>query len=361
MINVRTVSHSMQPKEEYKMIKLAIHHREGSYSEYWLQYCKNNNIPFKIVNCYDSDIIHQIKDCDGLMWHWHHNDYKAKHFALSLIISLEKIGINVFPNFNTCWFFDDKIGQKYILESIGAPLISTYIFYDKKSALNWIDTTTFPKIFKLRGGAGSLNVKLIPNRLKAKNIVMQAFNNGFPSVDKRSNIKERFWVFRRDKDIKSLTHIVKGFARSLIPRNEFVLLPEQKGYVYFQDYIKNVQDETRVIIIGDKAFAYIRYNRDNDFKASGSGKKNYDHNIIKNKCIEIAFDISETLRLQSCAFDIIFNNGTPLIVEMSYAFGNPQYTGYWDKYLEWHPGPCRPQVCMVENFIQTIISEKILV
>ena len=71
-------------------MKIAIHQRDDSYSEKWIEYCQTNNIPYKIVNCYENDIIDQLFDCNGLMWHWDLNDYKATLFAKQLMLSLEK-------------------------------------------------------------------------------------------------------------------------------------------------------------------------------------------------------------------------------------------------------------------------------
>src|SRR5690606_41519867 len=60
-------------------------------------------------------------------------------FARQLIASLEEMGIHVFPDLNTCWHYDDKVGQKYLLEAIGAPLVPTHIFYDRAAALAWAE------------------------------------------------------------------------------------------------------------------------------------------------------------------------------------------------------------------------------
>ena len=76
-------------------MKIAIHHTPESLSDQWEKYSEENKIPFKLVNCYDSDIINQLNDCDGLMWHWNQNDYKAALFARQLTLSLEKKGIKV--------------------------------------------------------------------------------------------------------------------------------------------------------------------------------------------------------------------------------------------------------------------------
>ena len=143
---------------------LAIHERPGSFSDRWITYCDDNNIKYKKVNCYSNDILNQLKDCEGLMWTWEIYDYRAKYFARQLIISAEKMGVKVFPNFNTCWHYEDKIGQKYLLEAVGAPLVPTYVFYDKEKAIQWIENAAFPKVFKLRCGASSNHVKLINNK-----------------------------------------------------------------------------------------------------------------------------------------------------------------------------------------------------
>ena len=48
-------------------MKIAIHKREGSYSDGWIKYCENQGITYKIVNCFDTDIVETIKDCNGLL------------------------------------------------------------------------------------------------------------------------------------------------------------------------------------------------------------------------------------------------------------------------------------------------------
>ena len=147
-------------------MKIAIHKRKDSISDrldIWIEYCQSNNIPYKIVDCYQNDILAQLSDCDGLMWHWDLNDYKAALFSKQLTLSLEKKGLKVFPSGSTAWHYDDKVGQKYLLESINAPLVPTHIFYSKSDALDWIKSARFPLVFKLRGGAASINVKLVKN------------------------------------------------------------------------------------------------------------------------------------------------------------------------------------------------------
>ena len=130
-------------------MKIAIHHRKGSFSDRWISYCEENNIDYKLVNAYDSDIVTQVADCNFFMWHFHQSDYRDTQFAKALILSLEAKGIRCFPNSHTCWYFDNKIWEKYLLEAIDAPIVPSYIFYTKEEALKWVTTTDFPKVFKL--------------------------------------------------------------------------------------------------------------------------------------------------------------------------------------------------------------------
>lgn len=340
-------------------MKIAIHCHPGSFSDRWITYCQENNIPYKTVNCYSSHIIGQIKDCDGLMWHWSHDDYRAQNFARQLIFSIERMGIKVFPNFDTCWHYDDKVGQKYLLEAINAPQVPSYTFYDKDEAIKWIANTTFPKVFKLRGGAGSNNVKLVNNIQEAKKLAKKSFRYGFPLVDKISGFKQRLWVLKRDKNIKAIIHVIKGLIRFAYPPEGIGLLPRQKGYVYFQDFIPQNNFDDRIVVIGDKAIAIRRYNRVGDFRASGSGLIEHNFDLFDSKTIKIAFDVAAQIGSDSLAFDFLYDEtGNPLIVEISYAYSMgtayDNCPGYWDKDLNWYQDEVNPQRYIIEDFINSL-------
>lgn len=340
-------------------MKIAIHRCSGSFSDRWIEYCKKNSIDYKEVNCYDSDIIKKLKHFNGLMWHWNHGNYRDQNFARQFIISIEKKGIKVFPNFNTCWHFDDKVGQKYLLEAIDAPLVPSYVFYNAKEALKWIESTIFPKVFKLRGGAGSLNVRLVKTKKCAKRLVRKAFNKGFPLVDATSGIKQRFWVLKRDRNFRAVIHFAKGIVRLFMPDEAANLLPHQKGYVYFQDFIPNNEYDDRIVIIGDRAIAIRRYNRKDDFRASGSGLIEYQPALFNKETIRLAFEVSDKIGSQSTAYDFVYDkNGSAFIIEISYAFvmghSYDKCPGYWDKNLKWHEDNVDPQRYIIEDFISEL-------
>ena len=333
-------------------MKIAIHNT--GFGKRWIEYCQENKIDYKIVNVYDDDIISQLEDCDAFMWHFHHLSYKDALFAKQLLFSIQQSGKKVFPDFNSAWHFDDKVGQKYLLESIKAPFIPSYVFYTKQDALKWIEQTSFPKVFKLRGGAGASNVKLVHTKREAKKIVKKAFGKGFKQSDSISDFKERWRKYKSGQS--NFKDLVKGFVRIFI-KDEYskMHLPE-KGYVYFQEFIPDNKFDIRVVVVGDKAFALKRMTRKNDFRASGSGNIIYDKNQIDERCIKTSFEVNEKIKSQSIAFDYVFDkDNNPLIVEISYGYSAPAYDiceGYWTRDLQWHEGT-HFDFCgwMVENLI----------
>lgn len=339
-------------------MKIAIHYTEESwsFSSRWINYCKENDIPYKIVNAYDTDIVQQVDDCTAFMWHFSNYEHKDSLFAKQLIYSLEQKGLKVFPNFKTCWHFDDKVGQKYLLESINAPLVPSYVFYTKKEALEWIDKTTFPKVFKLRGGSGSSNVKLVQDKHGAKKLVNRAFGKGFSQFDRINHLKFRYSSFKSGKE--SFLAVIKGIVRLFIGSDYSNNYPKEKGYVYFQDFIPDNKFDIRVIVIDNKAFALKRLVRKNDFRASGGGNIIYDFKQIDERCVRIAFDINKQIGSQSIAFDFVFDEkNKPLVVEISYGFDVHAYDkceGYWDSDLNWHKGVISPQEWMIENLMKSI-------
>jgi glutathione synthase/RimK-type ligase-like ATP-grasp enzyme len=337
---------------------IAIHNLPGSFSDRWIDLCRENAVKYLAVNCYDTNIIERLSDADALLWNWNQTNPEDLLMARQLITFLERTGVVTFPNAITSWHFDDKIAQKYLLESVAAPLVPTYVFFQKEDALRWIGETTFPKVFKLRCGAGSGNVRLIRSRREANRLCRKMFSKGMPAVS-----GGYFSDFRRK------VHMTKGFGhfmekqrrmpsviKNIVHQKRF--LHYQKGYLYFQDFLSGNLYDTRVTIIGGRAFAFMRMNRPGDFRASGSGRLVYDMPRIDPLCVRTAFETAKKIDAQSMAYDFVFDeNNEPKIVEISYTY-MPQAVrdcpGYWDRDLKWHDGHYWPQDLVFQDLLDDL-------
>jgi len=338
-------------------MKIGIHGSIGTFNERWVLFCEEHNVSYKIVDCYKSDIVQQLSDCNALMWHHSQNNPKDLLIARQILFSVEHAGKVVFPDFKTNWHFDDKLGQKYLLESLNIPFVKSFASFDKREANEWANHTEFPVVFKLRRGAGSFNVKLIRTKSEAKKIIKTAFSSGFSNFNAFNSLKEliRKWKLLKVNNIE----VIKGIVRFLIKPQYAKILGKEKGYVYFQEFIQGNDSDIRVIIIGDKAFAIKRMVRENDFRASGSGNIHYEKEHFDNATIKLAFVISEKLGSQCTAFDFVYKNGEPLVVEISYGFDPKGYescTGFWNKNLEWTPGKFNPYGWMIEDVITKAVE-----
>src|SRR5690625_669341 len=190
--------------------------------------------------------------------------------ARKILFALEHAGVRIFPDFRTGWHFDDKVAQKYLLEAIGAPLVPSYVFYDKEQALTWARTTDDPKVFTLKGGAGSANVKLVRPRRQAVSLIRKAFGRGFPQFDRRGNLRER--IRRHQAGQAGLSGLAKELGRLVIPTQLSKLHHREKGYVDVYDIIPDHDYVTRVEAIGSNGEAEKTILPKKAFRVSGSGQ-----------------------------------------------------------------------------------------
>lgn len=337
---------------------IAIHNDNVGFHARWVQYCEEQAIPYKRVDCYSSRLISDLGECKALMWHHNHAYAADQLVAKQILFALQHAGIVVFPDFRTAWHFDDKVAQKYLLEALGIRAVNSYVFVSEGEAQRWVRETSFPKVFKLRRGAGSKNVRLVKDRRSAMRLIKKAFRRGFRPIDAYGEVAESWRKFKIGR--ASVKELLKAVAHLTYPYSVEKALGREKGYVYFQDFLPDNTFDIRVIVIGDKAFAIKRSVRPNDFRASGSGLIEYDKSNFDDQLIGLAFQYAALLGSSCVAFDFIFEKGTPYVVEISYGFAAKGYDpcpGYWTSDLSWHEGPFNPYGWMVQGVLDRISGD----
>lgn len=338
-------------------MKIAIHNREEGFTERWKAYCKQNDIEHLLVDCFQNDILPLLKKekITHLMWHLNHASSKDLMVYPYVMNAAENMGIKTFPNFNTRWHFDDKVAQKYLFESIGAPLVKSDVFYEETDALNFLNTSELPLVAKLKRGAGSTNVKLINSKTEGEEYIRKLFSEGIVSTATAlGNLDQKLRIAKQIKDPIKLARKTIGFFKK--NKRERTLANAEKGYVYFQEFMSNNAFDTRIIVVGEIAFGIRRFNKENDFRASGSGKLDFDVSKIDLETVKIAFDVTNKIGGQCLAFDFVYDkNKAPKIVEVCFGFSMKAYDacpGYWKKDLSFVAGTFNPQAVIMENFLK---------
>ena len=334
---------------------IGIHVHPNSYSDRWIQYCNEHAVPFRRLDCLATDVVAECEGLDAVLWHWAHADLANLLVARQVIASLEAAGLVVFPDTRTSWHYDDKVGQKYLLEAVGAPLIPSWVFTRKADALRWTETASWPKVFKLRSGAGSSNVRLVRSRSEALPLCRKAFGNGFAaSPGYFADIGTRVRRTATVEDFRAkLGRAPRMILKAIAARRR---LPRERGYVYFQEFLPGNAYDTRIAVIGERAFGFRRMNRRGDFRASGSGALLFDPEGIDYRCVQMAFEVTKRIGAQSLAFDFLFDlNHEPKIGEISYCYlasAVHACTGHWDLAGAWHEGHVWPEDAIIEDVLQ---------
>lgn len=299
------------------------------------------------------DFWDKLRQLDLFIFHWG-GTARQHQLAPTILFTVENVlGIPCYPNIVTWWNYDDKVRGYYLLKQYSAPVIPTWIFWDKEGALSWLESTSFPVVFKLKSGASSENVFLVDNKRYARKLVRRMFGRGLVSGQVPGYLSLR----RKDLGFyRTVRHYFGDVLRKWGVNQSNPSTWLHKDYALFQRFMPDNSFDTRITIVGERAFASRRHVRRNDFRASGSGNDDWSQDDIDRRCITLAFDVSKRIGFQCMSYDFLYDEQKqPLISEMSYT--SPDWTvwscpGYWDENLGWHEGHFWPQYCILADVLR---------
>jgi glutathione synthase/RimK-type ligase-like ATP-grasp enzyme len=311
-------------------------------SPIWARLLREAGHEVREVDVRRADILEQLRGCDGFMWrHGHHPSMRL--IARRLLPVIEgQLGLAVYPDQKTCWHYDDKIAQAYLLRAAGIPMPRTWIWFDREEAAAWARQAEYPLVIKLWAGAGSSNVRLVPDAAAALGWIGRCFDAGVTSLEEP--VTGRL-----------------GRLRQAMSRYAPAPWEIHRGYVLFQEFLPGNAFDTRVTVIGDRAFGYRRFNRPGDFRASGSGNFDVDPAGIDAGLVQLAFETARRLDVQSVAIDGLRDGDRRLVTEVSYTYVSwmvESCPGHWDSGLNWFSGRMWPEEAQVLDFLARLESRK---
>ncbi len=355
---VENVTPSRTSQDLGRPLKIAIHRdhivqhngEEQSFSARWTELAAGVGIEAQLVDVERGDLFSALRDIDGFLWRFGFDPWSLQ-VARRVLPAIEQgLDIPVFPSWKTCWHFEDKISQSYLMRAASIPAPETWIFWNRSEALSFCERARYPLVAKLGVGIQSNNVRMLNDECEAKDIVEQLFGAGLDTLQPPTSQAKR-----------ALRH--RWQALRLILGKP---LPEtlQQGYFYVQEYLPDNEFDTRVTVIGNRAFAFRRFNRPGDFRASGSGRIDFEPESIDPDTIELAFDVARKLGTQSIAIDGLRRGEERVIGEMSYtyaAWALRDCPGHWIRGasgergdLQWVPGQLRAEDAIFADFLDTV-------
>ena len=333
--------------------------RTQSFSDRWIEQMGKAGHEVRIVDAYKPDFLSQLDGCDGFMW-WFAHLPSPRNFAKRLLPAVEHgLGIPVFPTWKTVWHFDDKIAQYYLLQAAGVPMPKTWVFWDRAEALGFCRSAQYPLVIKLASGIISENVRLLNNFAEAEYWIKRLFGSGVVALA-RPNLRHPRTLA---KPLREMLRVLRtGQPPAVRGRTDL-----QRGYLLVQEFLPGNDFDTRVGVIGKRAFAFRRFNRPNDFRASGSGLRDGDPAKIDPDLIRLAFRVAQGLQTQSIAVDGLRREGRHVLTEISYYYEgwilHEECPGHW--VLQGDPDTgqllfvenrVRPEDAILEDFLASLES-----
>jgi len=258
--------------------------KEFTHAHRWyVGACRDLGVPYKLLDIFGPDWINVVQNsgCDAFLVR------PSAHFTIwkqmydeRLRVMAQDLGKIIYPTYDELWFYESKRRMHYWLEANKVPHPRTWVFYDRRQALDFCRTVELPIVFKADLGSGASGVKIFRNRLALRRFVNRCFKKG---------------MVRRDAD----------------PRDR------QWGCVLLQEYLADAA-EWRMIRLGKYFFGHQKLKK-GDFH-SGSGRFRWAD--PPKALLDFTYELTEQGHFTSMNLDIFETpDGRYLVNELQSVFG----------------------------------------
>lgn len=262
----------------------------GIFKEFWhlhwnyIAACRDLDVSYKVLDISGPDWLNVVEQsgCDAYLARPSVQSSVWKQMYDERLRILADTGdYLIFPDVKSLWLWESKRKMHYWLEANKIPHPRTWVFYNRKSALEFINKCELPIVYKSDMGSGASGVRIFRRRNDLMKHIERCFGKGFTT-------------YRR------------------LPRDI------EWGTVLLQEYISS-NVEWRILKIGNSFFGHQKL-KVGDFH-SGSGQVGWVE--PPKQLLDLVRGISVQGGFQSIDIDIFeTNEGRYLVNEMQALFGS---------------------------------------
>lgn len=222
-----------------------------------------------------------------------------KSYIEDVVLGLELQGAILIPSYNLLKAHDNKVFMEIIRNGLNNNLVNNIKSYHfgsleelKNSSINF----DYPVVIKKYAGSMSKGVFLA---------------NSEDDLHKKARKVCRSVHFFSDfKDLlRPIRH--NGYIEESRFRNKFIV----------QQFIPNLKNDWKVLIYGNRFYILYRGVRDNDFRASGSGKFIFDNdNLIPDGLFNFAEKAFNSFNVPNASFDICYDGSNYYLTEFQFIY-----------------------------------------
>jgi glutathione synthase/RimK-type ligase-like ATP-grasp enzyme len=276
-------------------------------------------VRYEVVEINAHDWVARLDGLDALIWHPMFMGPVSASFLKEKIWFIERFAdLRVMPNFSSVWPFESKVAESYVFGALDIPSPKTVVSFDYWDALEAASTLGLPVVAKRSYGAGSSNVYLLRTAQEVDEYLQR-------------ELSQQLWDEHKNVGGSSLAAATSGLPTPWLKEKvkRKVLGGERHGYIYLQEFLPDNDRDLRVTVVGRRVAAHWRENREGDWRASGSGRE--DHvSPVPREALDLCIEASARIGCDSMSYDVLFRDGKPLVIEMSYCEGVGGFPGgYW--------------------------------
>ena len=251
-------------------------------SKYFVKHeYKTNFVPFSDVNTNDKKwgkypVLYTSQED-------RHSNYKS--YIEDVVYALELSGANIIPSYKYLKAHNNKVFME-LLNSVyfpGSQLLKTYHFGTVEELIDKSAIIEYPIVIKGYSGAMSKNVYCANNKEELISLARKISQ----TKNLKHDLKER---------IRILKH--KGYIAESKYRSKFIL----------QEFVPDLKHDWKVLAFGSRYYIFRRPNRKDDFRASGSGNKNYEYaSMPPEGLFDLAKHYKKVLNVPFLSMDIFYD------------------------------------------------------
>ncbi len=274
-------------------------YRSGMDKDLLEKYFKNYNVDIEFVQF--SDIANNLSRFSKNDYYIYTSSedigYKYKSYIEDIVFYLEISGFKIIPKYKYLRANNNKVFMELLRDQISeeSPLyMASKVFGVKEELDSILDSVIYPIVVKNAEGACGVGVF----KADAKKELVRVIKKMTKTPGLYNNIKDL---------IRSYIH--KGYLRESKYRNKFII----------QQQIEGLSNDYKILCYREKCFVLYRGNRDNDFRASGSGKFLFRDDLPEG-ILEYAYSIQNYFDVPNISLDIAYDGKRFYLLEFQFLY-----------------------------------------
>lgn len=221
-----------------------------------------------------------------------------KSFIEDVIFDLELRGFKILPKYDYLKAHNNKVAMELLRErSNYLPLrtVKSYVFGTVEELKQNLNIISFPAVIKPYSGSMS------------------------KGVAKANSSNDLLKLAKRITKTRNFFHDAKEVLRYIKYRNRYIGESRNRKKFIVQNFISNLNNDWKVLVFYNKCYVLYRGNRNNDFRASGSGNFEFLRKV-PDGLLDYAINVKEFFDVPHISLDIGFDDQQFHLLEFQFLY-----------------------------------------